>query len=367
MTTVLDVCNHLKAIAPLDLAEEWDNVGLLLGDDSLEVERVMTCLTLTSDVAAEAAANGTGLVVTHHPLLFKPVKKITASTAEGRTLLTLLGHGIAVYSPHTAWDNSSSGINQQLAELLELQDIVPLRPRASADHSKLVTFVPAAQLDPVRQAVWNAGAGSIGNYHHCSFNSPGIGTFFGSDETNPAVGQAGRLETVDEIRLEVICPTRLLDRALAALKAAHPYEEPAVDVFTIKSLPDGSGAGRAGTLRRPMTLEELNRIIAERLRQPTVQFVGNPSLKITRLGIACGAAAEFLRDAHRAGCQALLTGEARFHACLEAEDLNMGMILPGHYATERFAMETLAQRLAHEFPSVAVTASTSERDPVRSN
>lgn len=365
MTTVFDVCNHLKAIAPLNLAEDWDNVGLLLGDDSHEITRAMTCLTLTSDVAAEAAANGTGLIVTHHPILFKPVKKITADTAEGRTLLTLLCHGVAVYSPHTAWDNSDSGINQQLAELLELKEVAPLRPRAAAEHLKLVTFVPEAQLDQVRQAVWDAGAGTIGNYHHCSFNLQGTGTFFGSEHTNPAVGQAGQLEVVEEVRLEIICPTKLLDRALSALKSAHPYEEPAVDVFAVKSLPDGTGSGRVGNLPQSMTLGTLNQIIAERLRQPAVQFVGDPSTPIKRLGIACGAAAEFLRDAHRFGCQALLTGEARFHACLEAVELGMGMILPGHFATERFAMETMAERLTREFPNIVVTASASERDPVQ--
>ena len=164
--------------------------------------------------------------------------------------------------------------------------------------------------------------------------------------------------------MEVVCPSRLLDRALTALRMVHPYEEPAVDVFSVKAVSDGSGAGRFGTLTKPMMLHELNHIVSERLRQPHLQFVGEPSLVIERLGIACGAAAEFLRDAHRAGCQALLTGEARFHACLEARELGLAMILPGHYATERFAMESLAHRLGQKFPSLVVTASQDERDPV---
>lgn len=365
MTTVRDVCSHLKAIAPLNMAEDWDNVGLLLGDETSEITGAIACLTLTTDVAAEAVSCGAGLVVTHHPVLFKPVNKITADNAEGRMLLMLLRHRVAVYSPHTAWDNSSSGINQQLAELLELKEIAPLRPRAVADHVKMVTFVPEPQLDQVRQALWDAGAGTIGNYHNCSFNLHGTGTFFGSEDTNPAVGQPGRLEHVEEVRLEVVCATRLLERALAALRSAHPYEEPAVDVFSVKSLTGGTGAGRFGTLPQAMTLATLNQIVSERLRQPSVQFVGESSQIVKRLGIACGAAAEFLRDANRAGCQALLTGEARFHACLEATDLGMGMILPGHFATERFAMETLAQRLNQKFPNLAVKASERECDPVR--
>ena len=365
MTTVRDVCDHLKALAPLNLAEDWDNVGLLLGDETAEVTKAMTCLTLTNDVAAEAAAFGAGLVVTHHPVMFKPIKQMTATTAEGRMLLTLLRNGIAVYSPHTAWDNSTTGINQQLAELFELKEIAPLRQRAVSDQVKLVTFVPESHLDAVRQALWDAGAGVIGNYQKCSFNLSGTGTFFGSDSTNPAVGKAGQFEQVEEVRVEVVCPSKRLDQALVLLRMAHPYEEPAVDVFSVKAVANAAGAGRYGILPKPITLGELNRVVADRLRLPIVQFVGEPSQLIYRLGIACGAASEFLRDTHRAGCQALLTGEARFHSCLEARDLGLGMILPGHYSTERFSMETLARRLDEQFPGLIVQASQNEHDPVR--
>jgi len=365
MTTVHEVCRYLHEVAPLSLAEDWDNVGLLLGDESADVVRVITCLTLTPDVAEEAIAAGARLIVTHHPILFKPVKKLTSSTSEGRMLLKLMRHGIAVYSPHTAYDNSASGINQQLAELLELTDIAPLRPRCAGEQFKLVTFVPEGQLDAVRRAIWDAGAGVIGHYRECSFNLRGFGTFYGSDESNPAVGEAGRLEQVDEIRIEVVCPAKQLDQAVTALRNAHPYEEPAIDVFPLKAQPDGSGSGRYGKLRQPISLAELNQIVRDRLRQPQLQFVGPLSTKIEKLGIACGAAAEFLRDAHRAGCQALLTGEARFHACLEARDLGIAMILPGHYATERPAMETLATRLRDRFPGLIASPSDKEHDPVQ--
>ena len=365
MTTIRDVCNFLKTIAPLHLAEDWDNVGLLLGDDAVPVQRAMTCLTLTTNVADDAVRCGANLIVTHHPVLFKPVKKITSENAEGRMLLTLLRHGIAVYSPHTAWDNSAGGINQQLADMLELREIAPLRSKVTADQVKLVTFVPEPQLEQVRSALWEAGAGVIGNYQHCSFNIKGTGTFYGLDSTNPAVGQSGRLEQVEEIRLEVVCMAKRLDRVLNALRATHPYEEPAVDIFSVKTLGDRVGSGRFGNLPQPRRLDELNRLISEKLKQPNLQFVGDPALVIERLGIACGAAAEFLRDALRVGCQALLTGEARFHSSLEAIDLGMGMILPGHYATERFAMETLADRLSTEFSHLIVKASESEKDPVQ--
>jgi len=364
MTTVHDVCRYLQVVAPLSLAEDWDNVGLLLGDDSADVVRVITCLTLTPDVAEEAVAVGARLIVTHHPVLFKPVKRLTTGNSEGRMLLKLMRHGIAVYSPHTAYDNSATGINQQLAELLELTAIAPLRPRPVEDPVKLVTYVPEGQLDAVRRAVWDAGAGLIGNYRECSFNIRGTGTFFGSDDSNPVVGQSGRLEQIEEIRVEIVCPPHRVDQAIAQLREAHPYEEPAIDVFRLKASSDGSGSGRYGRLPHPMSLAELNRLIRDRLKQPHIQSVGDPSKRIESVGIACGAAAEFLRDAHRAGCQALLTGEARFHACLEARELGMAMILPGHYATERPAMETLATRLCSQFPGLIATASEKEHDPL---
>jgi putative NIF3 family GTP cyclohydrolase 1 type 2 len=151
------------------------------------------------------------------------------------------------------------------------------------------------------------------------------------------------------------------------LKLAHPYEEPAVDVFSVKTLTDGGGVGRVGTLAQPMTLEALNRLVGEKLRQPHIQFVGEPTQIVSRIGIACGAAAEFLRDAHRAECQGFLTGEARFHSCLEAKDFGIGMILPGHYATERFAMETLAKRLGQQFSQIMVAASETEQDPLQTS
>ncbi|WP_010588508.1 Nif3-like dinuclear metal center hexameric protein [Schlesneria paludicola] len=365
MTTVRDVCDRLKTIAPLRLAEDWDNVGLIVGDENREIERILTCLTLTSDVADEAVQSRAGLIITHHPILFKPVKSITANTPEGRILLTLIRHEISVYSPHTAWDNSDCGINQQLAERLELHDIRPLRPHKAEEHIKIVTFVPEPQLEALRSAMWNAGAGVIGNYEKCSFTTRGTGSFQGSETTQPAVGRAGQFEQIDEVRLEIVCAPQQLDRVLNALREGHPYEEPAVDLFSARSLGDGAGSGRMGTLSTPMTLAQLNRIVAEKLRQPNLQFVGDPSQTIKRLGIACGAAGEFLHDAHRAGCQAFLTGEVRFHGCLEATELGIALILPGHYATERFAMEALAARLGQEFPGLPATASHHETDPVR--
>jgi len=356
--------NTLEDLAPLGTAEAWDNVGLLLGDAGEDVSTVMTCLTLTPDVAAEAIHAQANLVVTHHPLLFKPVQQLTGRTAEGRLILSLLRAGIAVYSPHTAWDNAPRGINQQLAELLELQNIRPIRPIPAEEQVQIVTFVPVEHRLAVQRALWDVGAGVIHEYRECSYYVSGKGTFFGSEQSHPAIGQAGRMEEVAEDRLEVVCPKSLVTIAIERLRQAHPYEEPAIDVYPRHSLMSERGAGRYGDLPTPLSLAALKRRVCERLSTPVTPFVGDPAAMIARVGVGCGAAAEFARDAQNLGCQALVTGEARFHACLEARTEKFGLILPGHYATERLGMERLAELLAEQHADLRVFASQVECDPL---
>jgi dinuclear metal center YbgI/SA1388 family protein len=268
MARIADIIAFLTEFAPLELAEDWDNVGLLLGDPEREASAVMTCLTLTPDVAAEAVERGAQFVVSHHPVLYRPVQRLTSETLEGRMLLELIASGVGVYSPHTGYDTAREGINQQLADLLELSNIEALRPRPPAEGT-----------------------------------------------------------------------------------AASAGEAP--------------GAGRYGTLPSPITLGEFIERVKQRLRTGHVQYVGDREATVERVGVACGSGAEFLRDADRRGCQALLTGEARFHACLEARGLGMALVLPGHYATERPGMERLAEVLARRFPRLTVWASDVESDPVQ--
>jgi dinuclear metal center YbgI/SA1388 family protein len=265
--TLQQISEFLRSFAPVELAADWDNVGLLIGDEQRPVQRVMTCLTLTPDVAAEAAAGQAELVVSHHPVLFRPVQRLTTATSEGRAVLSLIAAGIAVYSPHTAFDNAAEGINRELAERFGLQDIAPLRPVAASDA--------------------------------------------------PSVA------------------------------------------------PTAVGEGRYGRLPAAISLGEFIRLVRARMKVSCLQWVGDEALRVERVAVACGAAAEFVRDAAALRCDVLLTGEARFHACLEARELGVALVLPGHYATERPSVERLAERLATEFPALTVWASRVECDPVR--
>jgi dinuclear metal center YbgI/SA1388 family protein len=382
MTTVSDLAGWLEKFAPSGLAESWDNVGLLWGDPAAAAQRVMTCLTVTPATAAEAIHEHASLIVSHHPVLFREVKRIRADLVETGQLWRLAGAGIAIASPHTAFDNTRHGINEILCRRIGLVDVSPLRAlptRATATMDaaprsfKVVVFAPEADREAVLAGAFEAGAGQIGAYRECSFAIPGAGTFFGSETTDPAVGQRGRRETVPELRLEVVCPAQKLAAVLTAIRARHSYEEPAIDVYPLADSGPASpaqggvaiGAGRIGRFVEPRTLAEFASFVGRTLGRISVQMVGDPNRQVLRVAVACGAGDEFLHDAAHAGADVLLTGEARFHRGAEAEALGIALITAGHYATERLGVEDLAQRIAVAFPSLTVWPSQSERDPFR--
>lgn len=363
MPTVAEFAAYLERFAPCATAADWDNVGLLLGDPAAPVSRLMTCLTVTPDVSDEAVRAGANLIVAHHPVLFRGAKKLTATSPDGEALLPLLRAGIAVYSPHTAFDNCPGGINDGLCAKLGITNTAPLRPKETKRQCKLVVFVPDADLEKVSDALFAVGAGVIGQYRECSYRLAGTGTFFGTEGSNPAVGQKGRRESVPEWRLEVVVPEALVSTAIGAMRKAHSYEEPAFDVYPLKPT-TGGGEGRFGTLEQPTTLGELARRAKEVLKANAVQFVGEPGRVVRTVAVACGAAGEFLTDAIKKTADVFLTGEVRFHDALTARGANVGLILPGHYATERPAVEDLAVKLGTDFPDVVAWASKVERDPL---
>ena len=365
MITVRDVSLWLDHFAPRHLAEAWDNVGLLVGDPASEVRRVMTCLTVTPESAAEAVEEDVSLIVSHHPMLFRPTQRLTTANAEGRMLLALIRTGVAIYSPHTAFDNAPGGINDLLARRLELTQVTPLRTAEAVQACKIVVFVPDADLGKVSDALFAAGAGRIGQYRECSFRLAGTGTFFGEDAANPTVGQKGRREEVAEWRLEAVCSESLVDAAVSAMRRAHSYEEPAYDVYPLRPVPGGGGAGRVGLLEKPTPVASLAQQVKATLSASTVQVVGDPGRSVQRLAIACGAAGSYIADAVRGQADVLLTGEVRFHEALAAEAQGLALVIAGHHATERCGVEDLAVRLQALFPTIPVCTSHRERDPLQ--
>jgi dinuclear metal center YbgI/SA1388 family protein len=364
MTTVSNLLDWIEAFAPRRLAEEWDNVGLLWGDPSAPVTRIMTCLTVTAVTVDEAIEAGAEAIVSHHPVLFRAVKQVRADHRETGLLWKLARAGVSIISPHTAFDNTAGGINDGLARRLGLADVRPLRPGPGAASFKVVVFVPRTDREPVLAAAFTAGSGRIGAYDECSFATAGHGTFFGTEGANPAVGQAGRRETVREQRVEIVCPADRLPPVLAAIRAAHSYEEPAIDVYPLETIARNEGAGRIGRLAASGTLAAFASHVATVLESPGLQAVGPLDRPIRNVAVVCGAGDDFIADAAAAGADVLVTGEARFHRALEAEAREIALIVAGHHATERPGVADLAERLARSFPHLIVWASRREADPL---
>jgi len=365
VTTVAELVQWLEDFTPSRLAEPWDNVGLLWGDPAASVGRLMTCLTVTRITAEEAVAEQAGLIVCHHPVLFRAVKRIRADLPATAPIWILARAGIAVASPHTAFDSTAEGINDGLCRRLGLVDVAPLRPLAAPASYKIVVFTPEPDRQAVLAGAFEAGAGRIGAYTECSFAIPGQGTFFGTEATNPAVGQKGRRETAEELRLEIVCPGARLAAVLQAIRAQHSYEEPAIDVYPLHNPVSSSGSGRIGHYGEARSLQEFAGFVSRALGHICVQMVGDPRKPIRHVAVACGAGDDFLGDAMQAGADVLLTGEARFHRALEAESLDMALVLAGHHATERPGVEELAERIARAFPDLTVWPSLQERDPLQ--
>jgi len=367
MSTVGDVTRWLEEFAPSSLAESWDNVGLIWGDPRAEVARVMTCLTVTPRTAQEAIGERAELIVSHHPVLFRATKRVRADDRETGMLWDLARAGISIASPHTAFDNTRGGINDGLAERLGLLDVTPLRESSGPSTFKVVVFAPRESVEAILAAAFAAGAGTIGAYDECSFTGAGIGTFYGTEGSQPTVGRAGRREAVRERRIELLCPASALVPVLDAIRKAHPYEEPATDVYPRHSVGSGQGAGRVGRLNVPTTLGALAHQVGALLNAPGLQVVGRAERQVERVAIVCGAGDDFLSDAVRLGADVLLTGEARFHRALEAEALDIGLVVAGHHATERPGVEDLAVRIGKAFPALTVWPSRREADPLRTN
>jgi dinuclear metal center YbgI/SA1388 family protein len=363
--TIADLSAAMEAIAPRRLAQDWDNVGLLAGDPAARCTRALLCIDMTPAVLDEARRLTCEAVVAYHPPLFRPVASLRAD-ADGTEALVFhaIASGIAIHSPHTALDAADGGTNDVLAALCGLRDTEPFTfVDAAPPGCKIVTFVPPANLDAVTDAMFAAGAGRIGAYEKCSYRLAGRGTFFGTDETNPAVGQKGRLETVDEIRVEMVAPTPRLPEIVAAMTAAHPYETPAYDVYPLAPL-QTRGIGRVGNLPAKTTLATLARSLKAKTKSRVVQIVGEPKQRIRRAAVCAGAAGRLpLEHPRSADADVIVTGEIHHHDALACRRLGKGAIALGHAESERPVLPVLAKRLRAALPALDVRISKHDTGP----
>jgi len=359
ITSLKTVVEWFDTAAPPAMAEAWDNVGLLVGDPAADVKTVLLTIDYTAEVAAEAVKQSCELVVAYHPPIFEPLKRLHA----GGVIFDSIRRGIAIYSPHTALDVADGGTNDVLADILGLIDRGPLKRNAStAKEYKLVTFVPKDALEKVSSALFAAGAGRIGNYTSCSFQSPGTGTFLGGEGTNPAVGKAGQMERADEIRIETIVPISSIDQIVCALRNAHPYEEPAFDLIALAAPPTTQGIGRVGNLKA-RSRQELFQTIKREIGVDQLLIAGPTEGDVSRAAVCAGSGGDFVGDAIDAGAQFYLTGEIKHHQALKAAAAGMTVICTLHSNSERVTLKHLQARLEAAFPQLTVQLAASDRDP----
>lgn len=366
-TRVSHVCEALDAIAPLHLAQSWDNVGLLAGDALQPVKKILLCIDLTPDVASEAVRKKTEMVMAYHPPIFKPISRITSlSDGAERAVFRCIAAGVAVYSMHTALDAADGGTNHVIAQLCGINETQPLEyADAPTDECKIVVFVPVDEVEQVSKAMFTAGAGRIGDYQKCSFRLEGTGTFCGSDATNPTVGQKGRFETVRETRVEVVCPKRKLPDVISAMTAAHSYEEPAFDVYPLVARPIG-GIGRIGELPAPIKLAALARKLKRATTADGVQFVGDAECEIRRAIIVVGAAGSLPFQSSLGPGDVIITGEMRHHDALTTLRRRCCAITLGHWTSERPALRAVASMLEKKLPRIKTILSDTDHEPFTS-
>ncbi|MCY7352289.1 MAG: Nif3-like dinuclear metal center hexameric protein [Cytophagaceae bacterium] len=362
MTKINDLSKYLETLAPLAYQEAYDNAGLLVGDPQAEVRAVLVSLDCTEAVIAEAMANDCNVVVAHHPIVFKGLKRLTGKNYVERAVIRAIKHDVALYAIHTNLDSVRGGVNWKIAERLGLRDVRVLVPKRQM-LLKLVAFVPVAATPGVLDALFAAGAGQIGEYHNCSFRTEGKGTFKPTGSANPVIGELGRDEEVPEHRVEVLFPAPLEGRVMAALRAAHPYEEVAYYLQRLENENQDVGAGAIGLLPKPLSESDFLAHLKTSMKLPLIRHTALRGRPIQNVALCGGAGSFLLGDALRQGADAFVTADFKYHEFFDAEGQTVICDI-GHYESEVFTSELLRDELTKKFTTFAVKLSETPTNPV---
>ncbi len=354
MATVADIIRCMEEWAPAWTAESWDRVGLMVGDPAAGVERAWVALELGPELLQEALAAEVGMLLLHHPPLFQPLDSLRSDRPPTRRLIRAASSNLALYAAHTNLDLAPGGVNDALAGRLGLVDTRPLAPARPEGLAKLVTFVPAQDIERLAQALFQAGAGRIGEYRECFFTSSGTGGYLSPTGGRPYRGRPGQRSRVEEERLETVVPLARAQAVLAALYRVHPYQEPAVDLYPLKQAPADLGLGRVGRLARPCSGAEFVAWAARELGADTARVAGHLPETLERVAVVGGSGGDMVGAAAAAGAQVLVTGEARYHQAEEARDRGLALVTLGHYQTEVVVVEPWARRLGRDLARAGV-------------
>lgn len=354
---------YLESLAPLAYQEDYDNSGLIVGHADQEITQVLISLDCTEAVVDEAVALGCQVIVSHHPIVFKGLKKFNGKTYVERVVEKAIKNSIAIYAIHTNLDHVSAGVNKRIADQLGLINTRILSPKNNL-LKKIITFVPLAQAEEVRKALFAAGAGNIGNYSEASFNSNGTGTYKAGENANPFAGELGKQHREPEVRIETVYPANLENRVLTALILAHPYEEVAYDLYPITNAYSEVGAGLIGELASPQ--EELDFIyfVKDVMKAEVVRHTVFTGKKVRKVAVCGGSGSFLLKQAIAAGANVFVTADFKYHEFFDAEG-KLVVADIGHFETEQFTQELLAEIISKKFPTFAVRLTKINTNPVK--
>lgn len=360
---IKEILYTIEQLAPLSLQENFDNSGIQIGNINQELKSVLLCIDVTENVVDEAIRLGCNLIISHHPLAFKSFKSLTGRNYVERCMITACKHDIAIYAAHTNLDNAVGGVNYQLAKMLNLQQVRILAPQKGV-LTKLVTFAPVAHAESIRLALFNAGAGNIGNYDFCSYNVAGEGTFRAGENTNPFTGERGRIHTEPEIRIEVIFPAFKHREVLSALLATHPYEEPAYDFYSLENTWAQAGSGIVGTLSTPMEEEDFLYFLKDTLHLTSIQHSAYRGSMIHDVALCGGSGAFLIPQAIGYGADVFITGEAKYNDFYDVEDKIL-LATVGHYESEVCTKDIFYNLLSEKHPEAELNMSQFDINPVK--
>ena len=363
MPTIKQITKYLEDFAPRVYQESYDNSGLIVGDFSMEVTGVIVSLDAVESIVDEAIAKGCNMIVAHHPIVFKGLKKLNGRNYVERTVIKAIKNDIAIYAIHTNLDNVAGGVNFKIAEKLELENVKVLSPKKQ-NQMKLTVFVPKENTQTVLEALGKAGAGKIGNYEYCSFRTEGTGTFKGNEETNPAVGEKERLEEVLEDRVEVIFPAYLEDRVMQALRQAHPYEEIAYYLHALENTNSQVGSGAIGNLPKSLSGEEFLRFLKDKMALQCIRHTELLGKEIKKVAVCGGTGSFLLPKAMGKGADVFITADYKYHEFFDA-DRQIVIVDIGHYESEKYTSELLRDYLKPKFEGLPILITESNTNPVR--
>ncbi|MBC7696587.1 MAG: Nif3-like dinuclear metal center hexameric protein [Burkholderiales bacterium] len=357
-----EITNELEKFAPLSYQELYDNCGLLTGHTNQELTGALLCLDCTEAVIEEAIQKKCNLIISHHPIIFSGLKKLNGSNYVERTIIKAIQNNIAIYACHTNLDNVKLGVNKKIADKLGLINQQILAPKRSL-LKKLVTFVPETHLENVRESLFQAGAGNIGNYDNCSFITEGIGSFKGNEQSNPFIGEKGKLSLEKETRLELIYETVNESQMLSALKQSHPYEEIAYDIYQLENIYQNIGSGRTGELVNPMKEEEFLTLLKTTFKVKFIKHTSFLNKTIQKVALCGGSGSFLLKNAISLKSDIYISSDFKYHEFFDAE--NKVLIADiGHYETEQFTPEIFYEIISNKFPTFASYLTETNTNPV---